>query len=187
MNNQKSVHNLDVTRAHFGYEVKRRAPWLLLSVAAGIVMIWIGQTYEEILSQKIQLVFFIPVIVYLSDSIGSETLALFVRELALKRLNLKHIFLKELFVGLFLGFASGIPMGLFSYFWFQDFALSVTVASAMIINGIIAVLIGVFLPVIFSKLKKDPALGTEEIATALSDNLSILVYLVITTMILFGF
>lgn len=186
MNNQKPTHNLDITRAHFGYEIKRRAPWIFLSVVAGIIMIWIGQMYEEILSQRIQLVFFIPVIVYISDSIGSETLALFVRELALKRSNLKHIFLKEIFVGLFLGLASGIPMGIFSYLWFQDLFLSVTVAIAMIINGMIAVLIGVFSPIIFAKFGKDPALGTEEIATALSDNLSMLVYLVVATVILFG-
>lgn len=184
---QKLTPDLDVTQAHFGYEIKRRAPWILLSVAAGIVMIWIGQMYEEILSQKIHLVFFIPVIVYMSDSIASETLALFVRELALKRLDIKRIFFKEISVGLFLGVASGIPMGLFSYLWFQDFALSVTVAIAMIINGMIAVLVGVFLPVIFFKFGKDPALGTEEITTALSDNLSMLVYLIIATLILFSF
>lgn len=182
-----STPDLDVTRAHFGYEIKRRVPWILLSVAAGIVMIWIGQIYEGMLSQKIHLVFFIPVIVYMSDSIGTETLALFVRELALKRFSLKHIFLKEIFVGLFLGFASGIPMGLFSYLWFGDFALSATVASAMIINGIIAVLVGMLIPVAFSKFGKDPALGTDEVTTALSDNLSILVYLVVATFILFGF
>lgn len=148
-------------------------------------MVWLGSTYEDVLSRKIELVFFIPMIVYMSDSIGTETLALFVRELALRRLNLKRIILKEILVGLFLGFASGFPMGVFSYFWLRDVSLSATVAIAMMVNGIIAVLIGMLLPIIFAKLKRDPALGTDEITTALSDNLSMLIYLVVATLILF--
>lgn len=183
---RRSAPALNVARAHFGYEIKRRTPWLLLSVAAGILMIWIGQAYEEMLSKKIRLAFFIPVIVYMSDSIGTETLALFVRELSLRRLNLKHLFLKEMLVGLFLGLTSGIPMGLFSYIWFKDFALSTTVATAMTVNGVIAVLVGMLFPVIFAKFGKDPALGTDELTTALSDNLSMLVYLIVATFVLLG-
>jgi magnesium transporter len=180
------TQELNVARAHFGYEVRRRLPWILLSVVAGVVMIWIGQAYEAELSQKIELVFFVPVIVYMSDSIGTETLALFVRELALGRINIRQILLKEILVGLFLGFASGIPMGLFSYLWFKDVTLSATVATAMVVNGVVAVLVGMLIPIIFSKLGRDPALGTDEITTALSDNLSIFIYLVVATVILFG-
>jgi magnesium transporter len=183
---QRPTPELNVATAHFSNEIKRRVPWILFSVVAGIMMIWIGQTYENVLAQKIQLVFFIPMIIYMSDSIGTETLALFVRELALRRLSLKHIFLKEILVGLFLGIASGIPMGLFSYLWFKDLALSITVAAAMIINGIIAVFIGMVLPISFAKFGRDPAVGTDEMTTALSDNLSMLVYFIVATFILFG-
>ncbi len=77
-------------------------------------------------------------------------------------------------------------MGLFSYLWFKDVSLSLIVAIAMTVNGIIAVVIGMLLPIIFAKLGKDPALGTDEITTALSDNLSMVIYLVVATFILFG-
>jgi Mg/Co/Ni transporter MgtE len=40
-------------------------------------------------------------------------------------------------------------------------------------------------PLAFAKLGKDPALGTDEITTALSDNLSMLTYLLVATVILF--
>lgn len=116
-------------------------PWILFATAAGIVMVLIGQTYEEVLARNIHLVFFIPMIVYMSDSIGTETLALFVRELSSKQFSVKKILLKEIFVGLSLGLTSGIPMGLFSYVWFQDLSLALTVALAMIMNGLVAVLI----------------------------------------------
>lgn len=183
---QSPTPELDVVKAHFSKEIKRRIPWIFLSVVAGIAMIWIGQRFEVAFSKRIELVFFIPVIVYMSDSIGAETLALFVRELALRRIKLHHLFLKEVFVGLALGIVSGVAMGLFSYFWFKDFDLSLVVTAAMTINGLIAVLLGMLTPIIFTKFHRDPALGTDEISTALSDNLSMLVYLVVATLILFG-
>jgi Mg/Co/Ni transporter MgtE len=40
-------------------------------------------------------------------------------------------------------------------------------------------------PLLFAKLGKDPALGTDEITTAISDNLSMLAYLVVATLLLF--
>lgn len=186
MGSQQTETELNVAKAHFGYEVRRRSPWIFLSVIAGIAMIWIGQAYEEELSERIELVFFVPTIVYMSDSIGTETLALFVRELARGRMRIQQIFFKELLVGLCLGLASGLPMGVFSYFWFEDFALSATVATAMIVNGAIAVLAGMLIPIAFHKMGRDPAVGTDEITTALSDNLSMLVYLIVATFILFG-
>lgn len=183
---ERPIPELDVAKAHVGYELRRRTPWILLSVVAGIGMVWVGQYYEDLLSNRIQLVFFIPMIVYMSDSIGAETLALFVRELSLRRLNIAHLILKEAFVGFSLGVVSGLPMALLCYLWFKDIALAATVALAMIVNGVIAVVIGMLLPIIFARFGRDPALGTDEIATALSDNLSILVYLVIAAVILFG-
>lgn len=186
MVSQPPGKELNVERAHFGYEVMRRSPWMLLAVAAGITMVWISQGYEQQLAGRIELVFFVPMIVYMSDIIGAETLALVVRGLAIDRIHVGRIFLKELKVGLCLGLAGGVPMGLFALYWFEEWKLALTVMTAMVANGAVAVLIGLLVPISFARLGRDPALGTDEIATALSDILSILVYLAVATSILFG-
>jgi Mg/Co/Ni transporter MgtE len=85
--------------------------------------------------------------------------------------SLHKIFWREVCVGLSLGLITGIPMGLFSYLWFRDFELSVTLVIAMTVNGLVVVLTGVLAPIVFAKLKKDPALDTDEITTAVSDNI----------------
>ncbi|MBI4713666.1 magnesium transporter [Candidatus Uhrbacteria bacterium] len=177
--------DLNITKTSYKNEIIRRSPWIILSLAAGIVMVLVGRNFEELLSDKLELVFFIPMIVYMSDSIGTETMTLFVRELALRRVSIKKLFFREAFVGLYLGFISGVPMGFFSFFWLKDFELSVTITIAMLLNGLVAVLTGMLTPVIFSKIKKDPALGTDEITTALSDNLSIFIYLIVAMLVLF--
>jgi len=186
MISQPPGKELNVGRAHFGYEARRRSPWVLLSVFAGIIMVWIGQAYEEQLAGRIELVFFVPMIVYMSDVIGTETMALVVRALAVDEMNVKRISLKEMAVGLCLGLVGGVPVGLFALYWFGDWDLAVTVAIAMIASGAVAVLVGMLIPVAFARLGRDPAVGTDEIATALSDNLSILIYLAVATLILFA-
>ena len=177
--------DLNIATTSFINEIKRRSPWIVLSLVAGVVMILVGRNFEELLSNKLELIFFIPMIVYMSDSIGTETMTLFVRELALRRVSFKRLFLREVCVGLYLGFISGVPMGFFSYLWLKDFELSVTIAVAMLINGLVAVLTGMITPIIFAKIKKDPALGTDEVTTALSDNASIFIYLIVAMLILF--
>jgi magnesium transporter len=186
MAKQPPGNQLNVGSAHFGTEVKRRSPWILLAVAAGFLMIWIGQTFEEQLSVRIELVFFVPMIVYMSDAIGTETLALVVRALATDHMHVRRIFLKELLVGLSLGATGGLPMGVIAFAWFGEWQLAVTVAAAMVANGAVAVLLGMLIPVMFARLGRDPAVGTEEIGTAVSDIVSILIYFTIATIILFG-
>jgi magnesium transporter len=179
------VKKLEVSHTTAGNEIRRRAPWILLALVAGIVMVLVGQSFEAAFSRNIELAFFVPVIVYMSDSIGTETLALFVREVDLKRMKLRRLFLRESTVGISLGLLSGMPMGLFAYWWLGDVRLATTVVIAMTANGFVAVLTGMLAPITFARLGRDPALGSDEITTALSDNVSMLTYLLVATLILF--
>jgi magnesium transporter len=179
------MNELNLSETTTRNEVRRRAPWLLLGLAAGIVMVFVGQHFEEILSKKIEVVFFIPMIVYMSDIIGTETLALFIRELAVRRVSMHAIFWKEVTTGLALGLIAGIPMGVFGYIWRRDSRLALTLTLTMAVNGVVAVVTGMVAPVIFARLKRDPALGTDEVTTAVSDNVSMLIYLITATLILF--
>jgi magnesium transporter len=159
---------------------------MFLALFAGVIMVMVGRQFEDAISRKIELALFVPMIVYMSDCIGTETLALFVRELALRKVTLHRLFLRESAVGLALGLASGVPIALFSYVWLQDVRLAITLFVAMTANGLVAVLTGMLIPIAFAKLKKDPALGTDEITTALSDNISLLIYLLVATLIVFS-
>jgi magnesium transporter len=176
---------LDITHTTARAEIRRRVPWMFLALFAGMIMVIVGSHFEGAIEKKLELAFFVPVIVYMSDCIGTETLTLFVRELALRKVTLRRLFLRESAVGLALGIVTGVPIALFSYLWFQDIRLAMTLLLAMMANGLVAVLTGMLIPIAFAKLKKDPALGTDEITTALSDNVSLLIYLVVATLILF--
>jgi magnesium transporter len=177
-------HRLDITKVSTAYELKRRAPWMVLGLAAGTLMVLVGSMFEDELSRRLELAFFVPVIVYISDSIGTETMTLCVRELALRRVSLGQLFWREVAVGLCLGIIAGVPMGLLGYAWFGDARLAATIGIAMSTNGVIAALTGILTPLAFARLRRDPALGTDEITTALSDTFSLLTYLAVASLIL---
>jgi magnesium transporter len=54
----------------------------------------------------------------------------------------------------------------------------------MCVNGLVAVLLGLLVPVAFRRLGRDPAIGSDEILTALSDTISMTVYLAVASFIL---
>ena len=178
------TRELQVAHTTLRNELRKRVPWMGLALVAGGFMVFVSRHFEQALSRNLELVLFVPVIVYLSDSIGTETLALFVRELSQEKVVLRKLLLREVMVGLTLGIVTGVPVGLLSYLWLKDARLGVALLLAMTVNGLVAVLTGMLVPMAFAKLRRDPALGTDEITTAISDNASLLIYLVVATLIL---
>jgi magnesium transporter len=63
--------DLDITHATTRTEIRRRVPWMFLALFAGAVMVLVGRQFEESLGRRLELALFIPMIVYMSDTIGT--------------------------------------------------------------------------------------------------------------------
>src|SRR3989344_3470247 len=59
-------------------------PWLTLGLLVGMATAVIISKYESILSRDLRLAFFLPIIVYMSDAVGTQTETIYVRHLAKK-------------------------------------------------------------------------------------------------------
>jgi len=59
-------------------------------------------------------------------------------------------------------------MGLLGMLLYRDIALSAVMATAMFINLLVAVLVGLGIPLLRHKFGKDPAVGTSVILTAIN-------------------
>lgn len=73
--------------------------------------------FEKILESDIRLSFFIPIIVYMSDAVGTQTETIYVRHLQRKTLDFWKYFFKEVSLGISLGIIFGIATGIFAFFW----------------------------------------------------------------------
>jgi magnesium transporter len=172
---------VDIFRARVSKMVRLRLPWLLVGLFGGMATTLLISQFEPLLGQVVALAFFIPVIAYMNDAVGTQTVTLFVRGLALEKVLVKHYVLKELAVGLIIGTVLGLLIFLFSLLVFGSLAVAETVGLAMFIGITISTMVALSFTYAFYKLGKDPAVGVDPLVTIVQDTLSVLIYLLIAS------
>lgn len=156
---------------------KRRIPWLLVGLAGGILAAFVVQFFEEALKVQLILALFIPLVVYMADAVGAQTQTLYIRSIAIEtNLQLKKYILREIKVGLSLATILGIIITGFSIFYWKVLLVGFILGVSIFITVLTAMVIAVFLPWLFSKMKQDPAVASGPFATVIRDILSLLVY-----------
>lgn len=183
---QKKYQEEDVLKDRIDHLIEHRAPWLFLGLLGGIFTTVIVSKYEMILSADVRLAFFIPIIVYLSDAIGTQTETIYVRALSENRqINFTKYILKESAIGLGLGVISGLILGAFAAYFLADRLVGAAVGLTMLVNLTFAPVLAVFIPSVLYNRRTDPALGSGPIATIIQDLISLLVYFLVASILLF--
>ncbi|MDP3741339.1 MAG: magnesium transporter [bacterium] len=168
-----------------GHLLGHRLPWLALGLLGGMVTSIIVSKYEAILSADIRLAFFVPVIVYLSDAVGTQTETIYVRHIKKTGTGFGKYLFKETILGLCLGSIFGLAIGLFAQLWLHSTEVGLTVGLAMLINVAIAPVLATIVPALLYKEHSDPALGAGPLATIIQDLISLLIYFFIASLIIF--
>jgi len=141
-----------------------RAPWLFASWIGGVAAMFIITSFQSELQKVLALASFIPIVSGMGGNIATQSSAIMVRGLATGRVNLHHfakIIAKEFVVGLFLGAAFGLLLGVLAHFKYVTPAyLGVVVGFSVFSVMAMAVTIGTMVPMILKRLNVDPALGT---------------------------
>jgi len=164
--------------------IRERLPWLISGLVIGTGASFFVSRFEAVLTEKISLAFFIPVIVYMSDAVGTQTETIFVRDLTDHRANFGKYLKKEFSIGLVLGLILGISVGVIAFLWLRDADLALTVGLAMGLNVSLAPLVATIVPEFIFKSHNDPALGAGPFTTVIQDSISLLIYFVVASIIL---
>ena len=166
--------------------VRARITWLLALLLMDVITGSIIQGFENTIAKYVVLVTFLPVLVDTAGNAGSQSATLIIRALALGTVKMKDwLFMlgKELIVASLLGLVMGAGISIMGFIRGNAHIAKVVVVS-MFVNVIIGSLIGVLLPFIFTKLKKDPATASTPLITTLADIIGTAVYLTIATIML---
>ncbi|HVF69188.1 MAG TPA: magnesium transporter [Xanthomonadales bacterium] len=175
----------DDTKEPMTLMVEHRFPWLAVGLVGGIGLTLLASNFEELLSKNLALSYFVPVIVYMASAVGQQTDIVYIRNLNKKRTHFLVYLAKELLLCGLMGLLFGSLIGLFAYFMFQSTAISISVGLAMAVTMGIAPFISLTVPTILKKVHKDPAVGTGPFVTVIQDFLSLLIYFLIATVIIF--
>jgi magnesium transporter len=152
--------------------IKSRFSWLLVNlltaIAASTVIIFFQASIEKVVALAVLM----PIVASMGGNAGTQTMTVAVRALATKELtptNAIKIVIKETFVGGINGIIFALIVGIISAYWFNDNLLGIIIASAMIINLVIAGLVGTLIPISLNKINVDPALASGVILTTITD------------------
>lgn len=164
-----------------------RFSWLLVNLATAIVASLVIALFEDALSTIVALAVLMPIVASMGGNAGTQTLTVAVRALATNELtaqNALRILVKEVLVGSANGFLFAIIMGLIAWWWFGDPFLGGVIATAMVLNLIIAGLSGVMIPLALDRIGQDPAIASTVFLTTITDVVGFFVFLGLASWVL---
>jgi len=152
--------------------VRTRVAWLVVNLGATMLSASVVGLFQGEIARFALLAALMPIVSALGGNAGTQTLAVVVRALATNQLtssNTLRMLLREFRVAIFNGIALGAIGALGSYVILGNAGLSVVFAVAMIINSIVAGLVGVMVPVALDKANVDPAVSSAVFVTTMTD------------------
>ena len=169
--------------------VGERFSWVLTTVVLGLVVaLVISKVFVTTFEKMALLAAFLPVIIATAGAVGLQSSTLVVRAIALGTLSFQHILsviAHEAATGLVLGVSCGLITAVASYLINMGtpdiLNLSLAVLIGMVISVTTAACVGTVQPIIFYRLKRDPAVAAGPLVTAFNDLLGTTLYLVVAT------
>jgi magnesium transporter len=165
-----------------------RLPWILISLFGGLLAGGVLRHFTGILgAPALFLVAFVPVITAMGGNAGSQAAITMVRRLALRRVgpqDVGNIVFREARVGMLLGFICGIVVGGAAFLWRGDWYYGVVVGVAMTFAILVAATMGTLVPLVFHRLKVDPAIATGPFVSMSNDVVGLFIYFGLATFLL---
>ena len=168
--------------------LKKRLPWLVLLLFLGMGVSSVVGIFEPIVNKIALLICFQSMILDMAGNVGTQSLAVTIRVLmdedisAMEKLG---FLFKEVRIGflngLLLGSASFVIIGIFINIFkkkslFFSFALSGCVGISLLTAMVISSLVGVLVPMLFHKMKVDPAVASGPLITTVNDLVAVVTY-----------
>ena len=182
---QKIYSASNIIKSRLNVLILARLPWLLIGLAGGVLAALTVESFEGILNDYIVLAFFLPLVVYMSDAVASQTIAIFIRAMALdNNFSVRRYIVRELSLGFCIALILGFLLYVLSFFWFYNPELSLALGLALFLSILVAVSVALFMTVFINYLKKDPAVGSGPFATIIIDLITIFIYFTVAKMFL---
>lgn len=168
--------------------IGKRLPWLIVLFGLGMIVSSVVGVFERVVSELAIIVSFQSLILGMAGNVGTQSLAVTIRILMDERIGGRDkLFLvgKEVRVGLvngtILGAMSFVLIGLYLMaIKGQDSAVAFSVSActgvALVISIVLSSLSGTIVPLLFKKLKVDPAVASGPLITTINDLVAVVSY-----------
>jgi len=165
---------------------RSRVSWLIFLLFMDLFTGGIISKFNDMIAKYVVLVTFLPVLVDTAGNAGGQSATLIIRSMALGKIKMKDwfkMFGREILIALLLGLTMGIGISFMGIIR-GGFEICKVVVISMVLNVIVGCLMGMALPFIFTKIKKDPATASAPLITTLADIFGTGIYLTIAMVML---
>jgi magnesium transporter len=179
--------NLPYRLASVPLLVRKRVLWLLLLFVAAGYTGTVLQNFQGELTDVVALSFFIPLLIGTGGNIGSQTVTLIVRAMALNEVAMRDIawiVFKEMRVALVLGGVMAVAAYVRAELLGVSADIGVVVALTVIAICVWAATVAAALPLVLRRLRVDPAVVSAPLITTVVDGTGLIIYFEIARLVL---
>ena len=168
--------------------IKKRMPWLIVLLFLGLLVSSVVGIFEKVVAKLTLIVCFQSLILDMAGNVGTQSLAVTIRVLMDEDISGKEklqLIAKEMKIGFcngtILGILSFICIGIFiavvkgKGFYF-GFAVSGCIGVALLVAMVISSMVGTVIPILFHKIKIDPAVASGPLITTVNDLVAVVTY-----------
>lgn len=168
--------------------IRKRIPWLIILMFLGLGVSAVVGIFEKVVAELTLVMAFQSLILGMSGNVGTQSLAVTIRVLMDENLSMKeklHLVWKETRIG----FLNGVLLGILGfgiigvYIWLVKgkavmfaFAVSGCIGLALVAAMMISGFNGAMIPIVFKKLKMDPAIASGPLISTINDLVGVVVY-----------
>ena len=168
--------------------MKKRLPWLIILLFLGMGVSTVVGAFEGVVAVLPVVICFQSLILDMAGNVGTQSLAVTIRVLMDENLNARdklHLTFKEMKVGscngALLGVMAlvflGVYIALFKGYSFGNaFLISGCVGISLLVAIVISSLVGTLVPLLFHKIKIDPAVASGPLITTINDLVAVVTY-----------
>ncbi len=164
-----------------------RFPWLLPTIASGLVCAWLSSRFEATLTRNIILSFFIALVLALGEAVAIQSMTFSFQELhkpAKERQRYPMLLVREIVMALLLGLPIGAAVGGIAFLLVPQLTTALVVGISLTVGILDACLVGLVVPWVLKRLNVEPKVAAGPLVLALSDVATVTAYLGLATLML---
>jgi magnesium transporter len=151
---------------------RRRIPWLLVNLGTAFLAGAMVALFEGTIEKAATLAVFMPIIAGQGGNAGIQTITIVVRSMALGEIearDARRVLRKEVTLGVIRGVLFGVIVGVVALAWKGEPEWGLVVGVAMLLNMLVAGLLGTLIPLGLRAIKQDPAIAAGVFLTTFTD------------------
>jgi len=178
------LHESDDTFAPIWQTLRSRAFWLGTNLLTAFLASAVINVFEATIEKVVALAILMPIVASMGGVAGSQTLTLVIRNTAQGTLhdgNMQWLLNRELAVGALNGMFWAAVVAAAATAVFRDVTLGFIIATALVINLVVAALSGAILPRLLRAFGIDPAIAGTVVLTTITDVVGFMSFLGLAT------